>query len=227
VEGFVGEHFIKLGAYAWVTGKDKQPEGTAVYISYDHEVQGCFQFSNQFRKSVPELVKSLKPHYSLSVLSGDNAAAKDNLEKLLGHDSVILFHQKPEDKLHYIQSLQKHGKKVMMVGDGLNDAGALQQSNVGIAVAEDCNNFTPASDAIIEAGQLSKIPAFIRLCKVNKRIVIASFILSIAYNIVGLSFAVQGSLSPLIAAILMPASSLSILGVTFGSGNIAARLLKC
>ena len=114
-----------------------------------------------------------------------------------------------------------------MVGDGLNDAGALQQSNVGIAVTEDCNNFTPASDAIIEAAQLSKIPVFIRFCKVNKRIVIASFILSIAYNIIGISFAVRGDLSPLIAAILMPASSLSILLVTFGSGNIAARLLKC
>ncbi|AEV98295.1 ATPase [Niastella koreensis] len=227
VEGLVGGHLIKLGAYAWVAGKNKQPEGTAVYVSCDDEMQGCFQFSNQFRESVPELVKSLKPHYSLSVLSGDNAAGKASLEQLLGPDSVILFHQKPEDKLRYIQSLQRHGKKVMMVGDGLNDAGALQQSNVGIAVTEDCNNFTPASDAIIDAGQLSRIPAFIKLCKVNKRIVVASFILSIAYNIVGLSFAVQGDLSPLIAAILMPASSLSILLVTFGSGNIAARLLKC
>ncbi len=227
VEGFVGDHYIKLGSYTYVTSKEKYLEGTAVYISYDNEVQGCFQFSNQFRESVPELVKSLKTQYSLSVLSGDNAATKVNLERLLGYDSVILFQQKPEDKLQYIQSLQKHGKKVMMVGDGLNDAGALQQSNVGIAVAEDCNNFTPASDAIIDAGQLSKIPAFIKLCKVNKRIVIASFILSIVYNIVGLSFAVQGDLSPLIAAILMPASSLSILLVTFGSGNIAARLLKC
>ncbi|MBO9201905.1 MULTISPECIES: heavy metal translocating P-type ATPase [Niastella] len=227
IEGQVGDHFIKLGAYTYVTGKADQPEGTAVYVCYDQALQGCFQFSNQFRESVPELVKSLKPKYGLSVLSGDNEGGKTKLERLLGYDSVILFNQRPEDKLHYIQSLQIHGKKVMMVGDGLNDAGALIQSNVGIAVTEDCNNFTPASDAIIDAGQLSRIPVFIRLCKVNKRIVLVSFILSIAYNIIGISFSVQGDLSPLIAAILMPASSLSILLVTFGSGNIAARLLKC
>jgi Cu+-exporting ATPase len=114
----------------------------------------------------------------------------------------------------------------MMIGDGLNDAGALKQSNIGIAVAEQTNNFTPASDAIIEAKQLSGLVKFIQLCRANKNIVMASFILSIVYNIIGLYFAVQGNLAPLIAAILMPASSLSILLITFGSSNLLARSLK-
>ncbi len=114
----------------------------------------------------------------------------------------------------------------MMIGDGLNDAGALRQSNVGIAVAEQANNFTPASDAIIEAKQLSKLSRFIYLCKANRNIVMASFVLSIAYNIIGLFFAVQGNLSPLIAAILMPSSSLSILLITFGSSNLLAKWMK-
>ena len=114
----------------------------------------------------------------------------------------------------------------MMIGDGLNDAGALKQSNIGIAVAEHANNFTPASDAIIEAKQFSKLPKFITLCKANKNIVMAAFILSLVYNIVGESFAVQGNLSPLIAAILMPISSLSILLITFGSSNLLAKWMK-
>ena len=114
----------------------------------------------------------------------------------------------------------------MMIGDGLNDAGALKQSNVGIAVAEQTNNFTPASDAIIEAKQLPQLARFIHLCKANKKIVMASFVLSILYNITGLYFAVQGNLHPLIAAILMPSSSLSILLVTFGSSNLVARSMK-
>jgi Cu+-exporting ATPase len=122
--------------------------------------------------------------------------------------------------------LQKTGNRVMMIGDGLNDAGALKQSDAGIAVADGTNSFTPASDAIIDAGQLSKLDRFIYLCKANKKIVIASFILSVVYNLIGLFFAVQGTLSPLIAAILMPSSSLSILLITFGCSNLIARSLK-
>ena len=139
---------------------------------------------------------------------------------------MLLFHQQPEDKLRYIEQLQQQGEKVMMIGDGLNDAGALKQSDIGIAVSEQTNNFTPSSDAIIQARQIPKLSKFISLCKANRNIVIASFVLSIVYNIVGLSFAVQGTLSPLIAAILMPASSLSIVLLTFGSSNLLARRMK-
>jgi Cu+-exporting ATPase len=134
--------------------------------------------------------------------------------------------KKPEDKLHYVEQLQKQGEKVMMIGDGLNDAGALKQSDIGIAVSEQTNNFTPSSDAIIEAKQISRLKKFINLCRANRNIVIASFILSIVYNIIGLSFAVQGTLSPLVAAILMPCSSLSILLITFGSSNLLAKRMK-
>lgn len=144
----------------------------------------------------------------------------------MGDNTVLLFHQKPEDKLQYIRQLQRKGHKVMMIGDGLNDAGALKQSNIGVAVAEQTNNFTPASDAIIEAKQLSKLTKFIKLCRANKNIVMASFVLSIVYNIIGLFFAVQGNLSPLIAAILMPSSSLSILLLTFGSSSLLAKWMK-
>jgi Cu+-exporting ATPase len=143
-----------------------------------------------------------------------------------GKNTTLLFHQRPEDKSAYIKSLQQKGERVMMIGDGLNDSAALKQSNIGVAVAEQTNNFTPSSDAIIEARQLSLLPKFIRLCRANRNIVVASFVLSIVYNIIGLFFAVQGILSPLIAAILMPASSLSILLITFGSSNVLARKMK-
>ena len=114
----------------------------------------------------------------------------------------------------------------MMIGDGLNDAGALQQSDTGIAVSGQTNNFTPASDGIIAAEQLGLLGSFIRLCRINRKIVIAGFVMSVAYNIIGLCFAVQGTLSPLIAAILMPSSSLSIILLTFGASNVAAARMK-
>ena len=144
----------------------------------------------------------------------------------MGKKTEILFEQSPADKLSYIKLLQNTNEKAMMIGDGLNDAGALKQSNIGIALTENTNNFTPASDAILEAGQLSKLARFIQLCRANKQIVMASFILSIVYNIIGLFFALQGVLSPMIAAILMPSSSISIILLTFGSSSLAAKWLK-
>jgi Cu+-exporting ATPase len=197
-----------------------------VYVSINNEVYGYFRFSNHYREAIPGLIRELKKDYRMTVLSGDNESEKENLRKLLGDKTQLFFHQKPEDKLQHIRNLQLRGERVMMIGDGLNDAGALRQSDMGIAVSEQTNNFTPSSDAIIEARELARLPKFIRLCRANRKIVIASFILSIVYNIIGLFFAVQGTLSPLIAAILMPSSSLSILLLTFGSSTLLARRMK-
>jgi len=228
IEGMVGEDWISLGSQRFISGASGEAGPyTRVYVSIDDKVYGHFTLRNHFRESVAPLIKTLASRYRLSVLSGDNPTERSMLQQMMGNDAILLFNQQPADKLHYIEHLQESGERVMMIGDGLNDAGALKQSNVGIALTDDCNNFTPASDAIMDAKQLSALYRFIRLCRANKQIVIASFVLSILYNIVGLSFAVQGLLSPMIAAILMPASSLSILLVTFGSSNIAARLLRC
>ena len=122
----------------------------------------------------------------------------------------LLFNQKPQDKLDYVAQLQEQGENVMMLGDGLNDAGALAQSDVGIALAEDINVFSPACDAIFDAKQFENLPTFISKSKKTSKIIILSFIFSFLYNIVGLSFAIVGDLSPIIAAILMPLSSISI-----------------
>ena len=226
IEGLVQNTFIKIGSCEYVTGSTKNQRGTVIYVSLENNVYGYYRFSNHYRQSVPALIKKLSGKYKLSVISGDNDSEKDNLAKLAGQDVMLLFHQKPEDKMEYIRSLQKKGRRVVMIGDGLNDAGALKQSDVGIAVTEQTNNFTPASDAIIDANELSNLDRFIFLCKANKNIITASFILSIIYNVIGLYFAVQGTLSPVIAAILMPSSSLSILLITFGSSDLLARWLK-
>lgn len=226
IEGFVNNDLVKLGSYKFVTGNTERQTGTAIFICIENTLYGYFLFSNHYREAIPGLLKKLKNNYRLSVLSGDNEAEKENLQRLLGRKATLLFHQRPEDKLQYIKQVQLRGEKVMMIGDGLNDAGALKQSDIGIAVAEQTNNFTPSSDAIIEANQLSRLTRFIQLCRANRNIVVASFVLSIVYNIIGLFFAVQGNLSPLVAAILMPSSSLSILLITFGSSSLLAKQMK-
>jgi Cu+-exporting ATPase len=213
----------KLGSLDFVKAAKDGKQATRVFLSADGDVFGYFQFSNQYRKELPALLRELKPGFRISVLSGDNAAEKNNLQALMGTEATLLFNQKPIDKLHYIEQLQQRGEKVMMVGDGLNDAGALKQADLGMAISEQKNNFTPASDAIIEAARLPLLQRFIRLARANKRIVMASFVLSIVYNIIGLFFAVQGTLSPLIAAILMPSSSISIVLLTFGASGVAGK----
>ena len=144
------------------------------------------------------------------VLSGDNDSERANLEIIFTPETQLRFNPSPQQKLDFIKDLQHAGKNVLMLGDGLNDAGALMQSNIGIAVSENSAQFSPASDAILDGSKVSLLDKCISYAKAGKKIVMASFILSILYNIIGLSFAVQGLLSPMVAAILMPASSISI-----------------
>ena len=111
----------------------------------------------------------------------------------------------------------------MMIGDGLNDAGALAQSNVGISISENVNVFSPACDGILDAGQFSKIGYFLKYSHNAMKTIMMSFGLSLLYNIVGLSFAVTGNLSPLVAAIIMPLSTITIVSFVTVMSNLYAR----
>lgn len=218
---------IQLGSQNFVCGKKTDGvKETAVYFSLNGELQGRYIFSNQYRKDLGKLIRNLNSEYSLSVVSGDQNTEQMALKRIFGKDTCVLFNHHPTDKLHYVEKLQKQGKRVMMIGDGLNDAGALMQSDCGIAVSESTSYFTPSSDAILKASAFQKLWNFIRICRANRVIVSISFIISIAYNIAGLFFAVQGNLSPLIGAILMPCSSFTILLITFGSTNMLAARLR-
>lgn len=161
----------------------------------------------------------------MALLSGDNNRQEKELRTIFGNDAQMLFAQKPQDKLNYIASLQQQGRKVIMAGDGLNDAGALQQSNTGIALADNVNNFTPSCDAMLDAASFSKLPALLKLARSGRYIITASFIVSTIYNIIGLSFAVRGELSPMIAAILMPLSTISIVLISTGASTVIAKTL--
>jgi Cu+-exporting ATPase len=224
ISGWVQEHFIELGSAIFLGAPEHvTTQGSVVFVAVDGQVTGYFSIGNHFREGIPVLLKQLQKKYELSLLSGDNNREMPYLRRLLGPTATLLFTQQPPDKLNYIIHLQQEGNRVLMIGDGLNDAGALKQSDVGISIAENSNTFTPASDGILEAAQLSQLPHFIKICKANKRIIIITFIISLIYNFTGLFFAVQGILSPLTAAILMPASAISIVLITYGLSEWADR----
>jgi len=216
IEGIIKNKNIKLGSQHFIEKNNSTSEiamSGQVFLSIEGVVKGFFKINNQYRKGIQEMVNDLADKkYSMHVLSGDNDAEKNNLKTIFGNKTKIRFYQTPQDKLDYIHALKKndYDAHVLMLGDGLNDAGALKQSEVGVAVSENTSQFTPACDAILDSNELYKLNFFIRYARSGKKIITWSFILSIAYNVVGLSFAVQGILSPLIAAILMPISSISI-----------------
>ena len=171
------------------------------------------------------MVNNLKGNYELYLLSGDNDSDRTYLSSYFGVNKLY-FNQTPHDKLAFIKQLQAQNKHVMMLGDGLNDAGALQQSDIGIAVSQN-SNFTPASDVVMDVNQLSKLERLFKFAKASKLVITGSFVLSIIYNVIGLYFALQGMLAPVIAAILMPLSTITIVSFTTGMTTIAAkRLLK-
>ncbi|HEX5113435.1 MAG TPA: HAD family hydrolase, partial [Saprospiraceae bacterium] len=166
----------------------------------------------------------LKQRYKLGLLSGDHDAEYEKLAAQMGKETDIRFNQRPEDKLEYIRGIQQdEHARVLMIGDGLNDVPAFHQSHVGIAVSDGDNAFAPAADGIIEASHISILDRILSYARSGKKIILLSFGISILYNVVGLYFAVQGTLSPLIAAILMPMSSISIILITFGLSNYMAK----
>ena len=190
-------------------------EGSVVCIAINGVYKGKFSINHTYRNNIDSMVAKLKKAgYQLHLLSGDHPTEKLHLTQLLGADIPMLFEQNPLDKLQYIQQLQASGRRVMMVGDGLNDAGALQKCDVGIAVTDQTHLFTPASDGILEGSMIQSMDSLLAFAKKAKLIITLIFILSLLYNLVGMYFATRAELSPMVAAILMPISSISIVSLS-------------
>jgi len=227
LEGRVGGRLFKIGSEGFILGKETSGDhySSNVFVSVQGKSLGYIRIRNKYREGLSETIGELGKKYELHLLSGDNFAEKPYLLPLFHNENSLHFRQSPKDKLQYIRDLKASGKKVLMVGDGLNDAGALRESEVGITIADNVYHFSPACDAILDAGSFHILPWFLRFSRTAKRVVYAGFGLSFFYNIIGISFAASGLLTPLISAILMPLSSVSVVAfATFATSLLAKRV---
>ncbi len=220
-ETIINENTVRIGSAKWVGAGEEvnntdSADASRVYVSIDGIIPGYFELANQYRTGMNELVGNLRNSVGENVylLSGDNDREQKNLAPVFGNEGQLRFRQTPHDKLAFIEGLRAGKAEVLMIGDGLNDAGALRSSTVGISLAEDTSSFTPASDVIMEAGSLRLLDRVLGFSKKAITIIYISFGISLLYNIIGLSYAVTGTLSPLICAIIMPVSSISVIFFT-------------
>jgi Cu+-exporting ATPase len=229
IKGIIEWMDVRLGSRDWLARcgvhipESVSAPGSATYLAINGEFRGAFIFSNGLRPDVEQLVQRLRGRYGMALLSGDNESERQRFQQIFGSDAELRFNQTPFDKLEFVRALQSSGKKVLMVGDGLNDAGALKQSDVGIAVVEHTNAFSPASDVILQASRVVHLSTILRFARKAVRVVRVSFGISGLYNLCGISIAAAGILSPLICAVLMPLSSVSVVAFACGATHYAAR----
>ncbi|MDX1941880.1 MAG: heavy metal translocating P-type ATPase metal-binding domain-containing protein [Saprospiraceae bacterium] len=225
VQGIVNHDFIKIGSKSFIDIflQNECLDDKAVYIQMNNSLRGYFQIQQQYRNGLESVINYFKNKYDIYLLSGDNDRERAALEPVFGKDTQLLFRQQPQDKLDFIKKLQFEHHKVLMIGDGLNDAGALQQSDAGIVITENTNNFTPACDGILHSRQFEHFPKLMIFAQKSIHLVYYAYALAFIYNVFGLSYAVMGIFTPVVAAILMPLSSVTV--VLFGliSSNILAR----
>ncbi len=224
IQGKVNGLLVRIGSRAWIYGSyhDQAQSGTpdtmpVIHVAINDDPVGFFSVDHAYREGLPDMMNILKSGgYQVKILSGDHDHERDYLEHLLGPGADMRFQQSPYDKLDFIGNLRSEGRRVLMIGDGLNDAGALHKSSVGMAITERIGTFTPNSDSILDAASFNRLPDFLGMSKSCVRIVYAGYTVSFLYNAAGIALAVLGYVTPLLSAILMPVSSVSVVAMTVG-----------
>jgi Cu+-exporting ATPase len=232
MEANVAGNEIWVGSAAWLETRQVFPTenitngGSAVHVAINGQYRGCFVLANALRENVGQAVSALAKTCKLALLSGDNETEREKFHNLFGDHAELRFNQSPSNKLEFVRDLQSTGRSVMMVGDGLNDAGALKQADVGVAVVENAGAFSPASDVILSATMVSQLDEIKTFARRSVLVVRAAFIISSIYNVIGISIAASGRLSPVVCAVLMPVSSVSVISFACLMASWNARIFK-
>jgi Cu+-exporting ATPase len=220
LRGLVDGHDVAIGSPAFATREQgiavpENAEGTAVTI--DGQFRGWIRLRSAVRPGVTHAIEELAHTHDVRLVSGDHADEASRWQPIF-HERMS-FGQSPEDKLAAVCAQQADGHHVLMIGDGLNDAGALAAADIGMAVSDETACVVPACDAVIRGDRLQQLPGFLRYARRARQVIVFCFAVSIFYNAIGLSLALAGLLTPLATAVLMPVSSLTIIGLSVGGAR--------
>lgn len=185
---------------------------TVVYFGRDTKIEGYLWIGDVAREKVTTLIGSLSEiGKRVHIISGDKTATTENFARNVGID-IFLGETSPKEKIDYIKELKKKApaKTVMMIGDGINDAAALAEADIGIALSSGTDLAKASSSIIIFKNFLDKIPLLINYAKRINTITLQNFSWAVVYNVVGVGLAISGMLNPLIAAIMMMLSSITV-----------------
>lgn len=217
VEGDIGGRHYRLGRADFVGGG--HDEG-AVLLGSEGFVLARFELEDAARPEAAGAIAALRERgLALEVLSGDGIEAVDELCDSLGIDRHAA-RQSPEDKLERIQALQAKGHRVLMIGDGLNDAPVLGGADVSIALARGADLAQRAADLVVTADSLARVPEALDLARRCRRVVRQNLAWALAYNLVALPFAALGWIGPGLAALGMAGSSLLVTGNALRLGRV-------
>ncbi len=222
VRGTIEGTRVAVGSAAFVsdvTGRTLTADGRT-WVAAGEEL-GWVRLAAAPRAGVEAATATVAKTSAIWLLSGDHAGERTLWDRLFG--SAMRFDQSPDDKLAFVTRQRAAGRRVLMVGDGLNDAGALAAADVGLAVSDDTACVVPACDGLMAGSRLQHLPAILQFARRARLIVLAGFAVSIVYNAVGLTYALSGHLTPLASAVLMPVSSITIIALSSGLVRFSAR----
>ncbi len=213
---------LKTSLGKWTPEERKSPQ---LPLKINGVKYGYFLLESSLREGLSLMFAELEDKH-LHVLSGDQSNDLELLKTVLPSSATMNFSCTPEDKLKYIQELQNQGEEVMMIGDGLNDSPALRQADLGIALSENIYQFLPSCKGILEGKNLTRLPAYFKLSNSAQRVFKVSLAFSLIYNLIGIGFAVGGYLSPIVSAILMPISSISVVIISLVGARFFSKISR-
>lgn len=226
VSGQVQGRHIMLGNRAWLESESVQRNpglnqfavelDTAgvgsLWVAVDKQEVALIAIEDRIRPEAERMVAELKSEgIELTLLSGDRRPVAEAIARRLGGMEVIA-EVRPEDKDQVIRQLQAGGRRVAMVGDGVNDAPALVRADVGIAMGSGTDVSIASSDIVLMSSELEKVRLAIGLSRRTLQTIRQNIGISIVYNIIMVPLAMAAIVTPLVAAISMPLSSLAVIG---------------